>query len=221
MANVATRIRQEWLLVAEIVVLGLFAAGDASGVLKTFTGRELDPSWVFVGAIVIIGATALVRLSNLRDELERERTSVRVAARLTSLAANDPDPGPGMESLKVHVSWEIWVSQDASTDRLALNLIYLYDRPWWQLWRQRRLPKKGVPRMHHDTSQYRKQIRAADPQPFQDDDWFEYLGRSDEDGDPHWLIELVLITGVPPGRHMVPVFIDYDELRSRGTNPPL
>lgn len=193
----------------------------------------------FVGAtlvgvsqnVVVYGTLGIITFSALeaayalyRQERvmrsERERT-VRVTARLGSLSANIPDPGPGKESISAHIFWEIWVGQDVSTDKLALNLIYVYDRPRWQFWKRARFPKTGIPPKGQDTTQYRKRIHENQFQPFKDDAVFEYVGDRMEQGDPHWLLELVLLTGVPVGEHRIPVFIDYEELQSRGTNPPL
>ena len=182
-------------------------------------------------AVIIPVTTAIVILAILeagygvyREErtmrAEREK-HVRVQARLGALSTNTPDPGPDKVSVSAHVFWEIWVDQDVSTDALALNLIYVYDNPWWQFWKRSRVPKMGIPPKGEDTTQYRIRIRADNSQPFRDSAVFEYVSDRREEGDPHWLLELVLVTGVPPGRHCIPVFIDYDELRSRGTNPPL
>ena len=182
-------------------------------------------------AVIIPVTTAIVILAVLeagyavyREErilrAERER-HVRVQARLGALSTNMPDPGPDKVSVSAHVSWEIWVDQDVSTDALALNLIYVYDKPWWQFWKLSRVPKTGIPPKGEGTTQYRRRIRANDFQPFRDNAVFEYVSDRREERDPHWLLELVLVTGVPAGKHCIPVFIDYDELRSRGTNPPL
>ena len=54
-----------------------------------------------------------------------------------------------------------------------------------------------------------------------DDAQFEYVTDRPGSDQPHWELELVLITGVPAGEHRIPVFIDMEELRSRGTFPPL
>jgi len=151
---------------------------------------------------------------------EREG-GIKVAVRSGSWAFNYPDPGPDKVSLIVHLFWEVWVNQDVSTDKLALNLIHVYDRPWWQFWKQTRFPQIGIPRKGKNSAQYRVMIYASDNQPFKDDGAFEYVGDRAEEGDPHWLLELVLITGMPVGEHRIPVSIDYEEMRTRGTNPPL
>ena len=151
---------------------------------------------------------------------ERE-SHVRLTARLDSLSANMPDPGPDKSSLRVHVSWELWVDQDVSTDKLALNIIYVYRKGWWQFWKRVRYPQAGIPAKDYETTQYRMRIHAGDRQPYKGGAVFEYVGDKMERGDPHWLLELVLVTGMPPGEHRTPVFIDYDELHRRGTNPPL
>ena len=150
---------------------------------------------------------------------EREK-NIRVTARLGSCKANIPDPGPNKVSLRVGVVWEVWAKQDVTFDRLALNLIYVYDKHWWQFWKKTRFPQTGIPPIGQDHTQYRQRVNASGPQPFRDDTEFEYVGDS-EDASPHWLLELVLIAGVPVAEYRIPVFIDWDEIRSRGTNPPL
>ena len=151
---------------------------------------------------------------------EREST-VKLTAKVGSLASNSPDPGRDKASLRVHLFWEVWVNQDIATDKLALNVIYVYDKPWWKFWKDTRFPKRRMRQKGRDTAQYRMTIRAADNRPFKDDAVFEYVGDREEEGDPHWELELVLITGMPAGEHRIPVFIDYAEIRSRGTYPPL
>ena len=150
---------------------------------------------------------------------ERE-SSIKVTAQPSSWAINLPDPGPDKVSLSVRVIWEVWVKEDIATDKLALNLIYVYDKPGWKFWKKTRFPQTGIPPKGQGT-RYRKRIGAKGTQPFRDEATFEYVGDREEEGDPHWLLELVLITGMPTGEHRIPVFIDYDEMRSRGTYPPL
>ena len=179
------------------------------------------PDAIVLPAVIIVLAEAGYGAYREERQMRAEReANVRLTAKLGSLSANIPDPGPDRVSLSVHVFWEVWVNQDVSTDKLALNLIYVYEKPWWRFWKRVRFPQKGIPPKGRETTQYRKRIYAGEFQPFKDDAVFEYVG--DRMGiEPHWLLELVLLTGVPMGEHRVPVFIDRDELRSRGTNPPL
>ena len=178
------------------------------------------PVTIAIVILAVVEAGYVVYREERIMRAERER-HVRVTARLGALSANIPDPGPGKVSVTAHVFWEIWVDRDVSTDALALNLIYVYDKPWWQLWKRSRVPKMGIPPKGERTTQYRRSIHTNDFQPFQDDAVFEYVSDRREEGDPHWLLELVLVTGVPADKHRIPVFIDYDELRSRGANLPL
>ena len=60
---------------------------------------------------------------------------VRVSAKLKRLAFDHPDPGPGQTLLTAEVGWEIWTDAEVFTDQLALNMIYVYDKRWWQFWR--------------------------------------------------------------------------------------
>lgn len=154
----------------------------------------------------------------MRSEVEKD---VIVKANLSSLAANMPDPGPDKSSLTVEVILEIWVKEDVSTDMLALNLIYVYDRSWWQFWKRTRFPQTGIPaKENKDSTLYRKRIYAQQFQPHRESFTFEYVGDRHIEGDPHWVLELVLTTGVPVGEHRIPIFIDHD-LEERRANPPL
>lgn len=192
-------------------------------VVLTYAGLDQRVNASVAVAIIVLSAIeagyGLYRKEQtVRSELE---SNVRVAARLGSYSANIPDPGPDKMSIKVEVFWEVWVKEDVSTDKLALNLIYTYDKPWWQFWKRTRFPQTGIPPNGHDTSHYRKRILASQYQPFKDNGTFEYVEDRATEGDPHWELELVLITGMPAGEHRIPVFIDYEEMRARRTNPPL
>lgn len=220
------------------VVLGVLAA-----LVSAITGHEVPVEIVgaFLALTVAVSTYAVFREErSARADREAE---VRVVARMRSLARNLPPPSPGEQTLRVGVGWEVWTTRDLATEKLALNVIYEYEHRWWQFWKRTQFPQRGVPREGEASTDYRVSIRAGDAQPFSDDALFTYTTRrapSAEpewlprgDGawalnpayvpppEPHWLLELVLVTGVPRAEHRVPVFIDYDEIRSRGTFPPL
>ena len=196
-------------------VLGIVAVVVSILVIKV-------PDAIILPAVVLVLAEAGYGAYRGERAMRAEReAAVRATAKLGSLSANLPDPGPDKVSLRVHVFWEVWVNQDVSTDRLGLNLIYVYEKPWWQFWKKARRPKTGIPPKGQDDTQYRKRIYASELQPFRDDAIFEYVGDRAEAEEPHWKLELVLIMGMPPGEHRIPIFIDYEEVRKRGTNPPL
>lgn len=174
----------------------------------------------FIIAFSILEASYGVYRQERIMRAERER-NVRVTAKLDSLSQNIPDPGPDKASLSVHVLWEVWVTQDVSTDKLALNLIYVYEKRWWQFWKKTRFPQVGIPPKGQGTTQYRKTYNRNQYQPNHDEATFEYVGDRRKGAEPHWILELVLKTGLPVGEHRIPVFIDWAEIRSRGTNPPL
>ncbi len=218
MRNVSHRVGRDWLLVAEMVFLGAFAAGDASGLLQALSGKEVAAEWVFLGAIFIIGVTALARLGGLHDRIDRLEADVRVTARIGSISSNMPDPGPDKTRLVVHVFWEIWTDRDVvATDKLALNLIHVYDKPWWQFWKMTRFPQTGIPREGH-TVEYREKIYNNMLMPYRDDAVFEYITDRNPSNNAHWLLELVLVTGVPDRRYCIPIEIGN---LNRGNNPPL
>jgi hypothetical protein len=166
----------------------------------------------------VVSAYAVYREERImRSKLEKD---VRLTARLGSYAGNVPDPGPGRQSLKVHVYWEIWVARDISTEKLGLNVIYQYDKPWWQLWRKTRFPKTGRPPKGKETTSYQKKILAGDV--LRDDAEFEYEADCPPRNEsPHWLLELVLVVGMPAGEYRAPVAFPFDDLLARGTHPPL
>jgi hypothetical protein len=78
----------------------------------------------------------------------------------------------------------------------------------------------GIPPNGKNTY-YRKLYAASAPQPNVDQADFDYVADSATSAEPHWLLELVIVTAIPKTEHRIPIFIDWDELHSRGTNPPL
>jgi hypothetical protein len=178
----------------------------------------------YVTVVIVLAAFLEASYAVYRQErkmrAEREQ-NVRLAARLNSLAANIPDPGPDKVSLAIEVYWEMWVDRAVTLDQLGLNVIYVYDRPWWQFLRKTRFPKTGLPRKGQDTTQFRLTIDESMGRPYHDIAAFEYVADRESRESPHWLLEFVIKTGMPVGEYRAAVFIDYDELRSRGTNPPL
>ena len=65
----------------------------------------------------------------LRERFERE---LRMSVRVSSMSTNVPDPGPDKVSLSVCVVWEMWLTRDIWTERLALNVIHVLVKPFWQ-----------------------------------------------------------------------------------------
>lgn len=220
MGDWISRARKEWLIVAEIILLGLFAAGDSAGVVKDFVGREAGPGLITLAAILIIGITALTRLGRLRETLERYESRVRILARPGSMSWNHPDPGPGKFSLRTSIRLELWTDIDVHTSALVLNIVGLRIRKRWQVWdalRRTSQPLMGLRPKGQDTPIYRKAIRAADTQPFQDDIEFEYDGPL-LNWDGIIMLILVLQTGSPTGRFTSVV---DSRLWERGSRSPL
>jgi hypothetical protein len=202
----------------------LFRVDTGAGIAFLGLGyvfREQVPTSLVLGIPLLLlleGSFGVFREERAR--LIEHEQQVRVSARLVRYFSDTPEVDPGLVSLTVGVVWEIWVRHDVTTERLALNLIYLYDRHWWQFWKRTRFPQNGLPREGYDDTLYRVNLRASDPQPLSDQADFVYIGE-DTDESPHWLLELVLITAMPVAEYRVPVFLDYAELHRRGSHPPL
>ena len=71
-----------------------------------------------------------------RRRREGHERKIRVKARIGSAGFNNPYPGPDKASLRFHIFWEIWVDRDVSTDKVALNIIHLYEKHWWEFWKK-------------------------------------------------------------------------------------
>lgn len=215
-------------LVASLLNIAGLVAGISLIAIFALTSQLDSASVAFSLALafVLLLVThygTFVSYSHERGRREVFEKSIRVGASVGGWTMNHPDPGPDMSSLSLHVVWEIWVDKDVSTNAIALNVIYVYDRMWWQFWRRTHFPQAGIPPRGQDTTRYRKRILASDPQPFKDDGTFDYVASRSLPGDPHWLVELVLKFGMPECEYRVPVSIaqTLDEIAGRGTNPPL
>ena len=208
-----------------VVILGFVLDTAGFVILLRYASASLNkvlPWYLALAATALaIGGYLTWREERIRRADMEQR--VRIEATLGSFSANVPDPGPDKASISAHVFWEIWNTKNVSTDSLALNIVYLYPRHWWQVWKRTRFEKEGVAGKRNGTTQYRRALYADDLQkPFKDNDVFEYTGPREEKGDPHWLLELVLWTGTPRTRYAVPLMLPTpEELHSRGTNPPL
>jgi hypothetical protein len=170
-------------------------------------------------AFVLFVSVVIWRVVKLHALVETYEQSVRITGKLASLSANPPGTADDESRLKVVVIWEVWSAQDISVERLALNLYYDYGRGWWQLWKKRTEAITGIP-PDNESTYYRKRCKADRPQPNSDNAEFEYVADRYPNDDPHWLLELVVITAIPKTEHRIPIFIDYDEMQSRESNPP-
>lgn len=175
-------------------------------------------------ALIALGLALVISLESayrhVRSTSIDRDSKVSVTAKLSNLSTNCPDPGPDKVSLRTSVIWEVWSLEDVSVDRLALNIIYDYGRRWWRFWKSGKVPMEGIPPNGESTT-YRIRYGASDRHPNVGHADFDYVADRDASAEPHWLLELVLITGLPRATHRIPVFIDWDEIHSRGTNPPL
>lgn len=205
------------------------ASGIVVGIIFFFVAPTLGLSdrlsFIITAGIIVLSALeagyGLYR--HERETRSRLEQDVRITATLASFSGNVPDPGPGKSSIKVQVHWEIWVREDVSTDKLALNMIYSYDKPRWKFWKRTRFPQMGIPPDGADSTQYRKRILADQLQPFKGSASFEYVADTSHGDDPRWEIELVIVMGVPAKEYRIPVSL-YEaqrEMNMRGTYPPL
>jgi hypothetical protein len=204
--------------------LDLFAgivAGVLFFVIAWVSGLSGRANVVITVGIILV-ATLEAGYSVYREErimrAERE-AKVRLIASPGSINWNYPDPGPGKVRLKTRIHWEIWIDEDISTAQLALNIIGIRHKKWWQVFQRRRNPLIGMRPNGQDTPHYRKNFRRIDPQPIEDNAEFEYEGPldwSDEDG--LLGLELVLVTGSPAGEYRA--YVD-PRLWERGSTKPL
>ncbi len=196
-----------------VIAIAYFAV--TTMLLPSFNGWT---AVIFLGSFIWAGWAVFHEERVMRAEHEK---GVRVTAKVGRYSENYPvAPEPGKERIGVGVIWEVWVDHDVSTDKLALNILHIYRKKWWEFWRKSRIPVKGVPIKGQDSQQYRKRIQSNVAQPFRDEGEFEYIG--DMPDKPYRLeFELVLVTGMPSGVHRVPVFIDWSEIHARGSSPPL
>jgi len=188
---------------------------------------SMDTRTITTLTVAIIGLSLLLAAYGVYHEERAMRSKleerVRIAARVSRQVKNIPDPGKDKESLEVHLVWDMWAREETATDQLALNLIYVYEKHWWQFWEKAKSPKFGMSRNGQESIQYRRIIGiSAAQQPDRDEGVFKWAGdKKTLRGVRGFELELVLVTGMPPGRYSVPVAIDWKEIRSRGSNPPL
>ncbi len=176
--------------------------------------------WVLALAVTSL-STPFMAFRKVKSERDALQRNVRITAYIGAMAVNYPDLGPDKVSLHVSVSWEVWTNQDIWTDRLALNLIDVYERKWWVPWRKTRFPKVGIPPKGQDSTQWRHPINtgSASLQPATFCTHFEWVGDRKRPDAHHFELELVLVTGIPIGTHRIPV--DVIPLQGRGATPPL
>jgi len=192
------------------IVLFLLAA-----LFAQVRGVAMPLGVVFV-VLTLLEASYGVYLSEREMRAERER-KLWVDAKIARLAANYPDPGPDKVSLGVTVVCEVWTSIDATTSDVGLNVIYMWRDHWWEFWKRGTRRMVGLSPDGQDSTKFRRSIRAADPQPIRWQFNFDYVAERTDD-DPHWLIELVLKTGIPPDTIRVQL---RPEFGPRGGHAPL
>jgi hypothetical protein len=206
-----------------VVVLGIMLDTVVFFLMLQYASAPMNEvvSWylALAAATLAIGGYLTWREERLARAALEQR--VTMTAQIGSFSANIPDPGPDKQSITLEVLWEIWFREDVATDRIGLNMIYVYNRPWWKVWKNARRTITGIPPKGGST-QYRQKLSPSMYIPFKDHASFEYISDVDEEGDPYWLLELVLHVGVPQMRIAVPIALpSREEMDARGTTPPL
>lgn len=201
------RIAREWLVITELLLVAAFAAGDGAGWIEAVVGHRPPKEWLFLGALLLFGITALFRLVSLQTRLDESRNRVRFAARSGFYSQNDPtsrlQPPLSRDEISIETTiyFDVWTDIDVDTANLVLNVVCVRRRHWWQVWNLL-LPKYkrmlGIRPEGQDTAMYRKQIRRTDKQPFEDHATFKWRGkRGMVDWGDAFLLELALETGSP------------------------
>lgn len=179
-------------------------------------------SFIISAAIIAIAILeagfALYRQEReMRAEREKE---LWIDARISKYSANIPDPGPDKMSMSITVLCAVWTSIDATTSNVGLNVIWGYRNHWWEFWKKNRVYKEGLPLVPETTTEFIRSLRAIDPQPIRWQFDFEYVADVIAGEDPHWFLELVVKTGIPPGTYRIPISLEH-LAGPRITNPPL
>lgn len=204
-------------IVIGLITLALFLAGVG-------VKLSLIIPLVATGGLFIEATYGVYRVErSMRSKLER---SIRIETRVGSYSQNYPDPGEDKVSIKVFLQWEMWAKVETVTDQLALNVIYVYKKRFWQFWRKRKSPKFGMTRNDQASNQYRHTLPPPGAlQPHKDEGTFTWVGDRKEVRALHGFeLELVLVTGMPVSRYSQPVSIHWGKvgsIESREANLPL
>lgn len=178
---------------------------------------------VIVTLAIIVGAALEAGYGLYRQErvmrAKREQ-ELWIDARIARYSANMPDPGPDKMSMTITVLCAVWTSIDATTSDVGLNVIWGYRNHWWEFWKKNRVYKEGLPLVPETTTEFIRSLRAIDQQPIRWEFDFEYVADVLAGEDPHWFLELVVKTGIPPATHRIPISLEH-LAGPRVTNPPL
>jgi len=214
--------RRPFLQVTGAVLLGLNV-----GIPMALDAQGLFPNWSYQYHFILgFVAFAIYMSLIIRDkqmQINKSREIIRLSARPSSLAINYPSktekPLSHAEvSIKATIQFEIWADVDVHTAKLVLNVVGIRYRRWWRLFQtSKRL--FHIARGGYYDPIYRKQIKVADAQPFEDHATFEWRGwREIVDWGDSFLLELALETGSPAGIWRVVV---DPKLYERGVATPL
>ena len=168
-------------------------------------GKPASIASIVIVVSVFIEATYGVYRSEriMRSKLNQ---MVRLTARVSRWQQNIPDPGKDKESIEVYLIWGMWAEKEIMTDQLALNLIYIKKKGWWQFWKKAKSPAYGMSRNGADSNQYRRTLAPPGAlQPDRDDGVFTWVrDKKTLKNVKGFELELVLTTGMPVGRYTIP-----------------
>ncbi len=202
------RIGREWVVLSVALIGAAFSIGDGAGWIEFIFGYKPPQEWVYSGVFILFAIIAIYRLVKLQAQIDESKERIRLIAHPGAYAINLPrkseEPlGHDEISINTTIHFEIWTDIDVNTAKLVLNIVGVRHRDWWQPWKLF-LPKKkrmlGLRIDGHDDPTYRKQIKCADAQPFEDNATFKWRGKRDilNFGDSFYF-ELALETGSPIG----------------------
>ena len=194
------------------------------GLLAALLFKGFDARTIALVEAVVLVIVALESGYGLfrqeRDMRSQRESKIRIIARPSSSYLNTRNPAPDEIDIHTVIQLEVWTEVDIDTSALILNLVGVRPRlnlfGKWGIGRvEERL--KGLRPKGQDIAVYRKSIRVADGQPFEDFIEFDWRGelnwRLYEDS----FMELVLVTERPKGRWRAVVDSRFYE---RGSTEP-
>lgn len=70
-------------MVVVLILAAIFLAADAAGLVEKVTGQDIPNAWLYLGAFILFGITALYRLIRLQERLDKRENARRAIQAFT------------------------------------------------------------------------------------------------------------------------------------------